>query len=196
VTKVTFLRDQDTWTYGYSAHYENFRYSFLPNSACCACGFLDSQYSRTAVRALPIPVEVQPPYRAFRNTGVDTTTQGVLSSSNKTVGSRLPKHGKALLRLWTSGIVLILVISLSATVVTRFLFQSDSNPATAVHSYPTHAMRQHMAADALAFERPASAIADTLVLVEARRAPAVLRRVSSDELLDSLYNRPPPSFSL
>jgi hypothetical protein len=98
-------------------------------------------------------------------------------------------------RAWRIGIVLLIVLALFATVTTRF-FQDAPASQTVVQSFPSKAMRQHMAADAAVFERPTSGITVVLLPVAASRPAPVPPRPRSAELLDSLYNRPPPAVSL
>lgn len=105
------------------------------------------------------------------------------------------KFGSGSVRSWHIGVVLLIVLALCTSVSTR-VFQSAAIAHATVQSYPSHAMRQHMAADAAVFERPACEMGEVLLPVAASHTPAELPRVRSAELLDSLYNRPPPNFSL
>ncbi len=95
-------------------------------------------------------------------------------------------------RAWQVGVVALIVLALFAAVSTRFFQEAPASQAT-LQSFSSKAMRQHMAIDAAVFERPSSGIISMLLPVGASSAPPVLPRPRSAELLDSLYNRPPPS---
>lgn len=103
--------------------------------------------------------------------------------------------GSTSVRAWQVGVVVLIMLALFVTVSTRFFQDAPVSQAT-VQSLSSKAMRQHMAIDAAVFERPTSGITDVLLPVAASTAPPVLPRPRSAELLDSLYNRPPPSLSL
>jgi hypothetical protein len=96
---------------------------------------------------------------------------------------------------WRTAVVLLIALTLSFTVAMRFLDRAPVSHPSA-QSSPSRAMRQHMAADATFFERPSFVDADVILPVEAHRTLPEVPHVSSVELLDSLYNRPPPSLSL
>ncbi len=99
------------------------------------------------------------------------------------------------MRAWQVGVVALIVLALFAAVSTRFFHESSVSQAT-VQSQSSKAMRQHMAIDAAVFERPTAGMIEMLLPVGASPAPPVLPRPRSAELLDSLYNRPPPSVSV
>ena len=98
-------------------------------------------------------------------------------------------------RSWHIGIVLLIVLALCTSVSTR-TFQCTATSHSSAQSYPSHAMRQHMATDAAVFEKPVSGVADALLPVAAPHAPPAELEIRSVEFLESLYNRPPPSFFL
>lgn len=135
------------------------------------------------------------PYLARSVTGVDTATPVSLSSSYLQVGKNIVKSASTSVRAWQVGIIALIVLSLFAAVSTRFFQDAPVSQAT-LQSHSSKAMRQHMAIDAAVFERPVTGITDMLLPVAASPAPPVLPLPRSAELLDSLYNRPPPSASL
>lgn len=100
--------------------------------------------------------------------------------------------GSTSVRVWQVGVIALIVLALFAAVSTRFFQDAPVSQAT-VQSLSSKAMRQHMAIDAAVFERPTTGIIDVLLPVAATPAPPILPRPRSAELLDSLYNRPPPS---
>jgi hypothetical protein len=89
-------------------------------------------------------------------------------------------------------VVLLAIFAISVSVATR-TFQGSYLDCPSVHADPSHAMRQHLAADAFVLTNPVSNLGDVLLPVAAPHALPVAVQVHSVELTESLYNRPPPS---
>ncbi|SRR5208337_4343592 len=92
-------------------------------------------------------------------------------------------------------VVLLAIFAISLSVATR-TFHSIDFDHPSVQSDPSHAMRQHLAADAFVLTNPVSNLGAMLLPVAAPHAPPADPQVRSVELTESLYNRPPPSISL
>jgi hypothetical protein len=91
-------------------------------------------------------------------------------------------------------VALIAILLLSVTLATRTFHEIYLDHPCA-QADPSHAMRQHLAADAFVLTSPVMNLGVTLLPVAAPHAPPAEVRVRTVELADSLYNRPPP-FSL
>ncbi|MGB9073691.1 MAG: hypothetical protein WCC22_13710 [Terriglobales bacterium] len=70
----------------------------------------------------------------------------------------------------------------------------STHPTAQADSF--HAKRQHLAADAFEFTSPVLQLLDMLLPAVAPYAPPAECHVSTTELKESLYDRPPPSASL
>jgi hypothetical protein len=92
-------------------------------------------------------------------------------------------------------VVLLAILAICVSVTTRMFHSFDFDHPSA-HADPSHAMRQHLDADAFVVTRPVSIVGTMLLPVAAPHAPPVDVQVPTFELTESLYNRPPPSISL
>ena len=93
-------------------------------------------------------------------------------------------------------VVLLAILAISVSVATRTFHGFDLYHAS-VQSAQSHAMRQHLAADAVVLTAPVSTLSTMLLPVAAPHAPPTDPQVRTVvELTDSLYHRPPPSISL
>ena len=91
-------------------------------------------------------------------------------------------------------VVLLAILAISASVATRS-FHGFYLDHPSVHAHPSHAMRQHLAADA--FVPPNATLTPVANLPVATPNPLPVDvRVHTVELAESLYNRPPPSIPL
>ncbi len=92
-------------------------------------------------------------------------------------------------------VVLLAIFAITASIATRtfhgFYFDHPS-----VQTDSSHAMRQHLAADAVVLTNPISNLGTLLLCVSAPHAPPVEVQAHTVEFTESLYNRPPPSISL
>jgi hypothetical protein len=91
-------------------------------------------------------------------------------------------------------VVLLTIFAISVSVATRTFHGFDLDHPS-VESNPAHAMRQHLAADAVVLTKPVSNLGAMLLPVAAPHAPPVEVQIPTVELAQSLYNRPPPSIS-
>jgi hypothetical protein len=94
-----------------------------------------------------------------------------------------------------SVVVLLAILAISVSVATRTFHGFDLYYAS-VQSAQSHAMRQHLAADAVVLAAPVSTLSAMLLPVAAPHAPPTDPQVRTVELTESLYHRPPPSISL
>jgi len=92
-------------------------------------------------------------------------------------------------------VVLLAILAICVSVTTR-MFHSFDFDHPSVYQDPSHAMRQHLDADAFAVTRPVSIVGAVLLPVAEPHAPPVDVQIPAFELAESLYNRPPPSISL
>ncbi len=92
-------------------------------------------------------------------------------------------------------VVLLAIFAISFSVATR-TFHSIDFDHPSVQSDPSHAMRQHLAADAVVLTNPVSDLGTLLLSVVVPHAPPVEVQAHAVEFTESLYNRPPPSISL
>src|ERR1035437_277576 len=92
-------------------------------------------------------------------------------------------------------VVLLAIFAICVSVTTRMFHSVDFDHPSA-HADPSHAMRQHLDADAFVVPRPVSIVGTGLLPVAKPHAPPVDVQVPTFELTESLYNRPPPSISL
>ena len=91
--------------------------------------------------------------------------------------------------------VLLAILAISVSVATR-TFHGTLFDHAQVQTDQSHAMRQHLAADAFVLTNPVSNLSTMLLPVAAPHAPPTDPQVRTVELTESLYNRPPPSISL
>ncbi len=89
-------------------------------------------------------------------------------------------------------VILLLVLSISASLATRTFHLSFIHPT--VQSHATHAKHQHLNADAIELARPVPSI--MLLVQAAPHAPPIEPQFRTVELTESVYNRPPPPQSL
>ncbi len=92
-------------------------------------------------------------------------------------------------------VVLLAIFAICVSVTTRMFHSFDFDHSSA-HADPSHAMRQHLDADACVVTRPVLIVGTMLLPVAEPHAPSVNVQVPTFELTESLYNRPPPSISL
>jgi hypothetical protein len=92
-------------------------------------------------------------------------------------------------------VVLLAILAISVSVATR-TFHGALLDHASVQTDQSHAMRQHLAADAFVLTNPVSNLSTMLLAVVAPHAPPADPQVRTVELAESLYNRPPPSISL
>ena len=92
-------------------------------------------------------------------------------------------------------VVLLAIFAISVSVATR-TFHGFCLDHPSVHADPSHALRQHLAADAFVLTNPTLTPGTMLPPVAGPLAPPVEVRVHTAELTESLDNRPPPSISL
>jgi hypothetical protein len=95
---------------------------------------------------------------------------------------------------WRHIIILFAVFALSASLATR-TFSGIHLEHPTVKADPADATRQHLAADASVFTSPISSVGVMLPAAPPHAPPSEVRIITA-ELSDSLYNRPPPSFSI
>ncbi len=91
--------------------------------------------------------------------------------------------------------MLLAIFAISFSVATR-TFHSIDLDHPSVQSDPSHAMRQHLAADAVVLTNPVSDLGMLLLSVVAPHAPPIEVQAHAVDFTESLYNRPPPSISL
>lgn len=104
-------------------------------------------------------------------------------------------RGKSLRISGRDAVVLLAILAISISVATRtFHFVAFDHPT--VQADPSHALRQHLDADAVCLSKPVSNLAVMLLPVAAPHAPPADPQVRSVVLIESLYNRPPPVLSL
>jgi len=96
---------------------------------------------------------------------------------------------------WRRVVVLLAIFALSASVATRTFHGFSHNQPTA-HSDQENAKRQHLDADALQPSEPILDIVDLLLPVAAPHAPPTEPQLRTVDLIEALYNRPPPAISL
>ena len=92
-------------------------------------------------------------------------------------------------------VVLLAIFAICVSVTTRMFHSFDFDQSSA-HADPSHAMRQHLDADAFVVTRPVSIVGTMLLPLAEPHAPPVDVAVPTFGLAESLYNRPPPSISL
>lgn len=96
---------------------------------------------------------------------------------------------------WRHAVVVLAILAIGLGVATRTIHQfSLQNPSA--QAVPAHAMRQHLAADAVEITSPILPLAQMLLPVVAPHAPPAEPRVHSVEFSEVLYNRPPPALFL
>lgn len=96
---------------------------------------------------------------------------------------------------WQKLVILLAILAISASVATR-TFHDFNYTQTSAHGDASNAKRQHLDADAYELIRPFSQLAETLLPVAAPPAPPAEPNLRDAELVESLYNRPPPASSL
>jgi len=92
-------------------------------------------------------------------------------------------------------VALLAIFAISFSIATR-TFHSIDLDHPSVQADPSHAMRQHLAADAVVLTNPVSDLGSLLLSVVAPHAPPVEVQAHAVDFTESLYNRPPPSISL
>jgi zona occludens toxin (predicted ATPase) len=92
-------------------------------------------------------------------------------------------------------VVLLAIFAICVSVATR-TFHGIYLDQPSVQADPSHALRQHLAADAFVLTNPVLNLGAMLLPVAAPHAPPVEAQVRTFDLTESLYNRPPPSISL
>ena len=108
------------------------------------------------------------------------------SQSGFSPGGRIP---------WRNLVVLLAVLAISVSVATR-TFHGFSLDHPSVQADASHAMRQHLAADAFVLTHSVSSLGAMLIPAAASPVSPSEDLVHRFELTESLYNRPPPSISL
>ena len=97
---------------------------------------------------------------------------------------------------WRRFVVLLAIFAISLSVATRTFRGPDLGHAS-FQSAPSHAFRQHLAADAIEVTKPVSQIVGMLLPVASPHGPPAEPDNRLIEFFsESLYNRPPPSVSL
>lgn len=95
---------------------------------------------------------------------------------------------------WRKLVILLAVVAIFVHVSTRtFHWISVSHPS--VQAYPPHAKHQNLSADAFELVHPVSPIS-MLLPVASPHAPPEELQIHVARFTESLYNRPPPAFSL
>lgn len=92
-------------------------------------------------------------------------------------------------------VALLAILVISVSVPTR-TFHGTLLDHASVQTDQSHAMSQHLAADAVCLTSPVSNLGTMLLPVAAPHAPPADPRVRTVKITGSVYNRPPPSISL
>jgi len=111
--------------------------------------------------------------------------------------SQMIRDRKIDARGWRSALIVIAICSLTLSVATRFWASStfDTQIVKSVDHRPLDPKRQHLNKDAARWVSPsASFIVIAPASIETQLAPAV-PLLPKHVFSDTLYNRPPPSFS-
>lgn len=95
---------------------------------------------------------------------------------------------------WRKFVILLAVMAICVHVSTR-TFHGISVSSPNVQAYPPHVKHQHLNADAFELVHPMSAVS-MLLPVAAPHAPPEELQIHVVRFTESLYNRPPPAFSL
>jgi hypothetical protein len=92
-------------------------------------------------------------------------------------------------------VVLLVILSVSASVATR-TFHAICYTHLSAQADPSHAKRQHLAADACEMVGPLWQLAGVLLPVGSLHASPTEPDFRDPEFGEARYNRPPPSLSL
>ena len=95
---------------------------------------------------------------------------------------------------WRKFVILLAVMLIFVHVSTRTFYGVSANNAS-VQAYPSHAKHQNLNADAFVLAHPVSPVS-MLLPVAAPHAPPQELQIHVTQFTESLYNRPPPAFSL
>ena len=91
-------------------------------------------------------------------------------------------------------VVLLALLAISVSLATR-TFHGVYFDHPVAQADPSHALRQHLDADAFVLTSPVLTWSAILLPVVAPHAPPIEEQIRTVQLTESLYNRPPPSTS-